>query len=87
MCRFAAKQLRLGIMPANARRYSTMLLSTAMIWARTSAKLYDDIQESGLMILPHKTTLRRLTSGLNVKEGLDEGTKTYMQMRINKLDS
>ena len=83
---FLAEQLRLANVPQKQRRYSTMLLCSAMVWDRTSPKLYDDLRSSGMLFLPHKVTLRRLTSALSVKEGLEVGTTTYLQMRIKKLN-
>ena len=85
-CQFAAEQLRLVSTPPNRRRYSPMLMNAAMVWDRTSAKLYDDLYTSSLLVLPHRSTLRRLTSALNVKEGLEAGTIKYLQLRISKLN-
>ena len=82
---FYAEQLRLCTTPAKRRRYSPMLLSAAMVWQRTSPKLYEDLRNCGLLILPHRVTLRRLTSALSVKEGLEIGTLKYLKMRVNKL--
>ena len=58
----------------------------ALVWFRTSSKLYEDLYHSNLLILPHMSTLRRLTSALNLKEGLDPATIKYLSMRISKLN-
>ena len=86
ICQFVAEQLRLASIPANRRRYSQALMSLAVVWDRTSPKLYEDLYHSSVLLLPHKKTLRRLTSALRVKEGLDIGTIKYLQMRIAKLN-
>ena len=41
---------------------------------------------SPLFCLPHSRTLRRLTSALQVNSGLDDGTMTYLSMRMKKLE-
>jgi hypothetical protein len=61
-------------------------MSAAMVWDRTSPKLYEDLFNSNLLVLPHRSTLRRLTSALSVKEGLEIGTIKYLSMRYNKLN-
>ncbi|KAF0287545.1 hypothetical protein FJT64_014052 [Amphibalanus amphitrite] len=87
VCQFAAEQLRLSSVPPNRRRYSQTLMSLAVVWDRTSPKLYQDLCHSGVLILPHKTALRRLTSALSVREGLEAGTVQYLKMRIAKLNA
>lgn len=87
VCQFAAEQLRLSSVPPKRRRYSQALMSLAVVWDRTSPKLYEDLHHSGVLILPHKTTLRRLTSALSVKEGLEIGTVQYLKMRVDKLNA
>lgn len=82
---FAVEQLRLRTCPRTARKYSPSLLGTAVIWSRTSPQLYEELRNSGLFILPHRSTLRRLTSALSVQEGLEIGTMKYLQMRNAKL--
>ena len=86
VCQFAAEQLRLASVPPNRRRYSQALMSLAVVWDRTSPKLYEDLCHSGVVVLPHKTTLRRLTSALSVREGLEIGTVTYLKMRVAGLN-
>ena len=86
VCQFAAEQLRLASVPPNRWRYSQALMSLAVVWDRTSPKLYEDQCHSGVVILPHKTTLRRLTSALIVSEGLEIGTVTYLKMRVAGLN-
>ena len=85
-CQFTAEQLRLVSSPRHCRRYSAMLMSAAMVWERTSPKLYDEMYNSGFFIPPNRETLRRLTKGLGVKEGLEVGTIKYLQLRVNKLN-
>ena len=67
---FAVEQLRLRTCPRTARKYT---------------QLYEELRKSGLFILPHRSTLRRLTSALSVQEGLEIGTMNYLQMRNAKL--
>ena len=42
-------------------------MSLAMVWERTSQKLYNDLYASGLFCLPINQTLRSLTSALSVR--------------------
>ena len=83
---FAAEQLRLVAKPPNTRRYSPFLLGNAIIWDRTNPKLYEIMCNSALFCLPHSRTLRRLTSALQVNSGLDDGTMTYLSMRLKKVE-
>ena len=48
--------------------------------------MYDEMYNSGFFILPNRETLRRLTTGLGVKEGLEVGPIKYLQLRVNKLN-
>ena len=59
---FIPEQLRLSPLPSHGRRYSSSLMSIALVWFRTSPKLYEDLYHSNLLILPHVSTLRRFTS-------------------------
>lgn len=83
---FAAEQLRLVSRSRRSRRYSPFLLGNAVIWNRTSPKLYQAMHNSALFCLPHPRTLRRLTSALQPKSGLDSATMTYLGMRVGKLE-
>ena len=85
-CQFVGEQLRLAS-TSTARRYSSNLLSAAIVWERTSPSLYEHLYNSHLLVLPHKSTLRRLTSALTVKEGLEAGTINYLKMRVSKLET
>ena len=83
---FASEQLRLVTKPSRQRRYSSLTLSNAIVWDRTSPKLYKLMQESSMFCLPTAKTLRRLTSALQVSSGLSSGTMAYLGMRIEKLE-
>ena len=83
---FIAEQLRLALLPSHGQRYSSSLMSIALVWFSISPKLYEDLYHSNLLILPHMSPLRRLTSALNLKEGLDPATVKYLSMRISKLN-
>ena len=82
-CQFAAEQLRLFCMPSNCRRYSPMLMSAALVWDSISPKLYDDIYNSSLLVLPHRSTLRKLTAALNIKEHEDETALSTRERLVN----
>ena len=82
---FAAEQLRLVTKQSNGRRYSSNLLGNAVVWERSSPKLYDQLQRSALFCLPTSKTLRRLTSALQMGTGLDEATMAYLGMRVKTL--
>ena len=58
-------------------------MSLAMVWDRASPKSYNDLYASGLFCLPSNQTLRRLTSALSVREGLEAGTVQYFKLRIS----
>ena len=58
-----------------------------MVSERTSPKLYDDQYNSCLLVLPNREILKRLTTGLSVKEGLEACTAKCLQLRMNKLSS
>ena len=83
---FTIEQLRLASKPPRLRRYSPFLLGAAVIWDRISPKLYERLYTSTMLCLPHSKTLRRLTSALQVKVGLESGTMAYLGMRVEKLE-
>lgn len=60
-------------------------MTRAAVWDRTAPKLYQDLCNSGIMCLPGRAVLRRLTSALCMKSGLEVGTMTYLKMRFSKL--
>ena len=64
--KFIAEQLHLTAKNAKNRRYSQSLYTTTMVRDRTFPKLYQELCNSGLLILhfPSWTTLRRLRSSL-----------------------
>ena len=43
------------------------------------------MRSSGVLILPHRVTLRRLTSALSVQDGLETSTIKYLEMLLAKL--
>ena len=86
VAKFAAEQLRPAVKQSSTRRYSSGLLSTAIVWDRVSPKLYQMMQKSPFLCMPHTRTLRRLTSALQVDAGLDCTTKSYLSMRIATLE-
>ena len=86
IAKFASEQLRLMSAPLHSRRYSLFLLSNAVVWDRNSPKMYEILQKSALFCLSHSKTLRRLTTALQVKQGLDRTTMAYLEMRIKKLE-
>ena len=47
--------------------------------------MYDTLRSSNILCLPHSRTLRRLTSAVQVSNGLDSATTTYLGLRIEKL--
>lgn len=83
---FTKEQLSLVSKQVNNRRYSSFLLSNAVVWDRTSPKMYEMLQNSNMFCLPHSRTLRRLTSALLVRNGLDSATLAYLRLRIQKLE-
>lgn len=62
-----------------------MLMSTAMVWYRTSPKLYDNLYNSDLLVLLHRLILRRLTFAFSTKKGQEVRTIKYLKLRISKL--
>ena len=48
--------------------------------------MYDDMYNSGLLVWPNREILRRLTTLLSGKEGLEVGTVKYLTLRVNKLN-
>ena len=61
-------------------------MSAAMVWDRTGPKLYGDLYNSGLLVFPNRSILRRLTSALSVKEGVEVGIIKYLQLRVSNLN-
>ena len=62
-------------------------MSAAMVCERTSPKLYDDLNNSCLLVLPNREIPKRLNTRLSVKEGIEVCTVKYLRLRANKLSS
>ena len=58
-----------------------------MVCERTSHKLHDDLFNFCLLGLPNREILKRMTTELSLKEGLEVCTVKYLQLRVNKLCS
>ena len=68
------------------RRYSPLTLSNAIVWDRTSPKLYKVVQKSTMFCVPTSKTLRHLISALQVGTDLNSGAINYFGMRAVKLE-
>ncbi|KAG0705131.1 hypothetical protein GWK47_024570 [Chionoecetes opilio] len=87
VAKFTSQQLRLVTTPPNGRRYSSALMTRAAVWDKTSPKLYQDLYNSGIMCLPGRAVLRRLTSALSVQSETREGNvaRTLLCTMINSI--
>ncbi|QQP50769.1 Uncharacterized protein FKW44_011893 [Caligus rogercresseyi] len=84
---FIKDQLNLASKSPFQRRYSTLLLATAVMWHNISPALYRQIQSEGLITLPHDKYLQRISGGLSMQTGLPSATESYLRTRIEKLST
>jgi hypothetical protein len=68
---FCAEQLRLACVCANRRRYSSDMLQFAFLLFTRSSACYRILHTCGNVVLPHVSTLRKLSSILSVVPGTD----------------
>ena len=56
------------------RRYSSVLLSTCVLWENKSSNLYKQIHEEGILTLPSQRYVQKLNSAISMDTGLTEQT-------------
>jgi len=82
---FIIDQLKLALLPVNSRRYSPTFLWTCLRWMKTSAALYNALQDENFLCLPSTSHLKRLSSAYSLETGLSEATTAYLSERIKPL--
>ena len=80
---FIIEQLKLIMIPINARHYSNELLIHAFLWHMTSPASYKVLKK--MFLLPSVRRLQQLSSGMNVEANLVNGT--YLKDRTSSLQS
>jgi len=83
---FALEQIKLSLKPVMARRYSSSLLASAVLWQKTSPALYHQLRSEDYLCLPSESHIKRLSQALNAENGLTNETKKYLNMRSAKLN-
>jgi hypothetical protein len=84
---FCCEQLRLACIAAKRRRYSSDLLRVAFLLFTRSSVAYRILYESGILIMPHVNTLRRLSTIFTVSAGLENTDQVnYLRLRARDLD-
>lgn len=82
---FLMEQLQLVLKGPKQRRYSSFILTTAMMWQMTSPALYNQILSETVLTLPSVRYLKRLSSALAVSAGLSDETLQYLKVRASSL--
>jgi hypothetical protein len=82
---FIAEQLNLAKKGSKNRRYSALLLATAVMWDNVSPALYRQMISEDLLTLPGEKWVRRLSGGLSMDTGLPPATLDYLRSRIKTL--
>ena len=83
---FIIEQLELMLKEPKGRRYSPSLLAMACLLHNTSPACYRQMLKDGVIALPSKRHLRRLTNAVTAELGLSESTITYLKARFSKLE-
>jgi hypothetical protein len=84
---FCCEQLRLACIAAKKRRFSSDLLRVAFLLFTRSSVAYRILYESGILIMPHVNTLRRLSTIFTVSAGLENTDQVnYLRLRARDLD-
>ena len=84
---FCIEQLRLACVVATRRRYSSDLLRVAFLLFTRSSVAYRVLLESGTLIMPHVSTLRRISSIFTVNAGIEDNEQVnYLKLRARDLD-
>ena len=81
MIEFVVEQLRLLRSPKTGRRYSTSLVTTALLWKCKSPALYQHLQK--FFALPSVSHLRKRCAGLNVEP--KKVDLNYLKNRTRKI--
>lgn len=83
---FCLEQLRLACVNIYSRRYSSDLLRFAFLLNNRSASCYRILLKVGTIILPHASTLKRLSTVLSVEPGNgNEEQIKYLKLRASQL--
>jgi THAP domain/Transposase protein len=83
---FCVEQLRLACVNVCRRRYSSDLLRFAFLLYNRSSACYRILAKMGSVILPHASTLKKLSSVLSVELGNDrEEQSRYLHFRASQL--
>jgi hypothetical protein len=80
---FILEQLELLQKDPKQRRYSSFLLSCAVMWQSQSPALYSKLISEEILSLPAVSHLKRLSSALSVDTGLSQGTMKYLKVRTS----
>ena len=83
---FCIEQLRLLCIPCFRRRYISDLLRFAYVLCLRSSSCYSVLYKLGYVILPHKSTLRKLVGATGVTTGVSgEDHAKYLELVASKL--
>ena len=83
---FLLEQLDLLTMTPNQRRYSLSTVRHAYVLHATSASAYETLRDIGILILPHRSTLHRITAK-SVDGDMTTVNTEYLTRRFQKLNS
>ena len=86
VCVFCAEQLRLACVASTQRRYSSHLLRFAFLLFTRSSACYRILYSSDVIILPHTSTLRRISTVLTVVPGSENLEQVnFLKLRSSQL--
>jgi hypothetical protein len=84
--KFCCEQLQLSSVVPCRRRYSCDMLRFAFLLHTRSPACYRILYDMGKIILPHPSTLRKLSAVFNVNPGLEaEAHERYVRLRASQL--
>ncbi len=82
---FLQEQLSLLLVPKQKRKYSTDLLTAALMWKATSPVLYRQLLNEKLLTLPSLSHLQKLSRIFTTETGVTSSVLSYLKLRIEAL--
>ncbi len=82
---FLAEQLFLASCQKKGRKYSSDLLTAAVMWKTTSTALYTQLLREECLTLPSISLLTKLSKSVTTDTGISPASTGYLSARFNKL--
>ena len=84
---FLSEQLSLALSTKKGRKYSSDLLSAAIMWKTTSTALYKQLLREDCLTLPSLSLLTKLSKSVTTDTGISQASVGYLSARFSKLNA